>query len=191
LSAIFGTAANQMASSGAGSTGSAAAVSPIKSQRAVAAANTSSRYSYWSPKTLASQVVTYPTSGSQLTTFTYTDGATATYLANYDANGTLTGEMVTSYPWQGDTGRTNDNNVMTFDQAGNLTSMFYTNLDNNNVKTLTSSVNSSNWQSETVMFYNSDGTVNRTITGYNDPNVPTSMAKSVGDEIYFRALANK
>ncbi len=174
---------------GSGSSTAAAPTNPVTSQRAVANPNTSSRYSYWNAKTLASKVVTNPTATSQQTKFTYTDGSIGTYVVNYDSTGKLLSESVTTYPFQGESGRNTDFNIATFAADGTLLTMAYTNPYANGTPQITSYVTSSNWHSEQVTFYNSDGSVQRQINNYDDPNVPTSMSKSTGDEIYFRGLS--
>lgn len=183
LSAIFGTAGSQMSS---GVTG--AATNPVTSQRPVAAAATSPRAPFWNAKTLASKVVTRPDATSQLTTFTYTDGASGSYLAKFDASGALTGEVVTTYPI-GYAGRTMDSFQITYGANGAQISLNYTDRYANGVARQVSTADAATGWSETVKFYDSNGNyTNQFNNGTIDPGTRNTYA---GDEIYFRALANQ
>ncbi len=88
LSSIFGVASSAMGSANGGSAASSS--NPVTSQRAITDPSTSYRAPFWNAKTLSSKVVTNPNATSQLTTFTYTDGSSGSYLAQYDSTGKLT-----------------------------------------------------------------------------------------------------
>lgn len=184
LSSIFGVASSQMASSDAG----AAAGNPVTSQRAVAAASTSPRAPYWNAKTLASRTVTQPDATSQLTTFTYTDGASASYLAKFDANGVLTGEVVTAYPI-GFASRTMDSLQFTYAADGTQLSMIYTDRYASGVARQVSTSAAANGWAETVKYYDTNGNFTNQIS--NGATSSGVLSTGTGDEIYFRALANQ
>jgi pilus assembly protein Flp/PilA len=184
LSSIFGVASSNMASANAG----VAAGNGVTSQRAVAAAATSPRAPYWNAKTLASKTVTQPDATSQLTTFTYTDGSSGSYLAQFDANGALTGEVVTAYPI-GYAGRTMDSLQFTYAADGTQLSMVYTDRYASGVaRQISSSAAASGW-AETVKYYNTSGAFTSQIS--NGTTEAGVRGTGTGDEIYFRALANQ
>lgn len=183
LSAIFGVASSQMGSS----SGGAASANAVISQRAIVDPSTSARAPYWNAKTLTSKVVTNPTSNSQLTTFTYADGAKGSYLAQFDSTGKLTGEVVTTYPW-GASGRTNDAMQFTYDANGNQTALFYTNKNASGGLIQTVSAVAPNWLDQ-IDILDGNGNVTYHYTNYSDPAQPQFLATGAADEIYFRGLS--
>lgn len=183
LNSIFGVASSQMGSVNGG----ASSGNRVTSQRAVAAASTSSRYPFWSAKTLQSKVVTNPSATTQLTQFTYTDGTIGSYLTTFDSAGNLVSETVTTYPW-GDSGRTNDSAQATYAADGTPTSLLYTARYANGTTMQTATSTVANFTTELLTNYNTTGGVTST-QNYSDPNMPANLAKLVGDEVYFRALS--
>lgn len=182
LNSVFGKTATQMAS---GTSGSAAAGNPVTSQRTVAPASSSTRYSYWSAKTLTSKVVTSPDANSQLTTFTFADGTSATYLVKFDNNGVLTGEVETTYPFGGGGGRTTDSAQFKYDAAGNQTNFFYTYRNADGSLNLTATAAPSGWTEYVTPYSNGQpGTVYATY-----PVSAAELNQGLQDEIYFRAMS--
>jgi pilus assembly protein Flp/PilA len=169
--------------------GGGSATSGVTSQRAIAAANSSSRYPYWSAKTLASKVVTNPTANSQLTTFSYTDGSSGSYLAQFSNTGALTGEIVTTYPW-GDQGRTMDSVQMTYGADGSQQALVYTDRYANGTTRQIVTGFAPNFSNETIKNYDTNGNLSST-QAYTDSGIGTALTKLQGDEVYFRALANQ
>lgn len=195
LNTALGTISSQVASvaTGASSTPPAPATppaptNPVTSQRTVAAATTSSRYAYWSAKTLATTVVTNPSATSQQTVFTYADGTSGTYLVNYDSTGKLLSEVVTTNPY-GFAGRTSDSLQFTYGADGSQQSMIYADrYASGVVRQVSSSAASGGW-AEWVQIYDTSG--NLTSQGASTATGAGVLANGAGDEIYFRALANK
>ena len=186
LSAIFGTAGTQMSSGVAGAP--AGPANPVTAQRPVVAASTSPRAPFWNAKTLASKTVTQPDATSQLTTFTYTDGSSGSYLAKFNSAGALTGEVVTTYPI-GYAGRTMDSFQITYGADGSQISLNYTDRYANGVARQVSTADAATGWSETVRVYDSNGNFSHQFNnGTIDPGTRSTYA---GDEIYFRALANQ
>lgn len=161
------------------------------SQRAIAPASSSSRASYWGAKTLATKTVTNPTANSQLTQFTFTDGTTGSYLANFDNAGNLTGEVVTTYPiyWP-TTSRTLDSFQVTYGADGSQVSSYYADHYATGVVAETATAAASNNWYETVNWYNANGSFSSTQSLY-DSTLTTALGWAAGDEVYFRALANQ
>lgn len=185
LNAVFGSVSSQMGSSTSGST---AAGNPVTSQRVITAASTSARAPYWNAKTLLQKQVTNPTATSQLTTFTYTDGSSGSYLAQYDSTGALTGEVVTSYPL-GYSGRTMDSLQFTYAADGTQQSMLYTDRYASGVaRQVSTSALSGGW-AETVKYYDTNGNFTNQIS--NGTTAASVRSTGQADEIYFRALANQ
>ncbi len=171
-----------------GATTPPAPVNPVTSQRAVAAANTSSRYAFWSGKTMTSKSVTNPTPGSQQTTFAFADGTSGTYVANYDSTGKLLSEVVTVTP-SNFAGRLYDSTQFTYGADGSQQSMIYTDRYANGVTKQVSTSSASGGWIETVKGYDSNG--NFTGQGTYPATGSGVLANGAGDEVYFRALANQ
>jgi Flp pilus assembly pilin Flp len=184
LSAIFGTAGTQMAA-GTSDSGAQAGPTGVTSQRPVAPATSSTRFSFWNNKTLSSKVVTSPDANSRLTTFTYADGSSASYLVRFDNTGALTGETQVTYPFGGGGGRTTDSGQFTFDAAGNQTTFFYTYRNPDGSLNLTASASASGWTEYVTPYTNGQpGTVYATY-----PVSAAELNQGKQDEIYFRAMS--
>lgn len=188
LNYIFGSASSQIGAANGGGVASPPAQPGVTQQRAIVAGNTSARAPYWNAKTLASKTVTNPTSTSQLTTFTYTDGASGSYLANFDATGKLLSEVVTSYPLNY-SGRTMDSLQFTYGADGTQQSMVYTDRYASGVARQISTSAAANGWAETVRIFDANG--NQTSSGSNGATGSGVLATGSADEIYFRALANQ
>jgi pilus assembly protein Flp/PilA len=187
LIAAFGGISGQMGSA----TGGAPAASPaptVTSQRAITPASSSARAPYWNAKTLASKTVSNPSPTSQLTTFTYTDGASGSYLANFDSTGKLLSEVVVSYPLNY-SGRTMDSLQFTYGADGTQQSMIYTDrYANGGARQVSTSAAANGW-AETVKYYDSNG--NLTSSGSSGTTGSGVLQTGSADEVYFRALANQ
>jgi Flp pilus assembly pilin Flp len=156
------------------------------SQRPVLPASSSSRYAFWTAKTLTSKTVTASTPTGKTTTFAYSDGTSATFTQTFDANGALVGETVLAKP-SNFAGRLYDQTQFTYDAAGNQTVLNYTDqYSPGQVRQTTYSTAASGW-AEYVTLYNTSGGV--TSAGYYSNTTQGVLDIGRGDEIYFRALS--
>jgi pilus assembly protein Flp/PilA len=189
LSSIFGVASSQMGSANgtAPSGGATAGGNPVTSQRAVADPQSSPRAPFWNAKTLVSKVVTNPNATSQVTTFTYADGASASYLAQFNSSGQLTGETMTVYPI-GDSGRTMDSAAITYAPDGTAQTLTYIDRYANGATRQIVTGAAPNFSAETVKNYDTNGNLTGTFA-YNDPNIGTALTRQANDLTYFRGLS--